>query len=127
MSGRGIGAIWRIALYVAPVVIIAVSVRVLFDKPDLPPINTEADARPVLEQLLRDEVRSAPNLMIITDLARQITNVRVQSATQITEPPNSRFVLFSLDTGCGEVIEAHAFLRSSMGNKVTPASRDNCS
>lgn len=74
------------------------------------PMNTAAEARPWLESMLKQRVRSFPNALKVIDLGRQIRNIRVLGPKMTFEPETARYVEFELDTGCGSVVRLTASL-----------------
>ena len=83
------------------------------------PIDTAEAARPMLEFLIKQEARSAPDKIRVVDLGRQIRNIRILGPQMSFDPPTARYIEFEFETGCGEVIKLMVMTGSVEGAELS--------
>ncbi|WP_331371287.1 hypothetical protein [Sinorhizobium chiapasense] len=91
------------------------------------PIDTADAARPMLEFLINQQVRSSPDEIRVVDLGRQIRNIRILGPRMSFDPSTARYIEFEFDTGCGEVINLTAMTGTPEGTELWGlANEDYC-
>lgn len=89
-------------------------------------IDTEADARPVIERLVRQRARSYPDTMRIIDLQRQIRNIAINGPSMDFEADWTRYIKFDFDTGCGEIVSLLVYVGEDGPAELSGRPKQSC-